>query len=172
MKVFGKIYWAKILEPVDTYAKDGQEYSFDLVLDEKSRKAYEQENFTGASRIKPVKNKKGVEHTSGEEYVKFTRPTTTSRGEPIRAPEVVDTSRQPWPKDVLIGNGSTVAVIVNIREGDMPVTFKKADFTKIMVLDHVPYGEDFEEDDYADYASSSAPSTASDDESAWDEEED
>lgn len=141
----GTIAWAKILgKPTKNYAGDGEEWTVDFAPDEAGIKALTEAGV--AEKIKPVEDSKGRTHVLGAPYVKFSKPSVTSKGLPNKPFIVVDKYGEPWDDEVLLGNGTKVSIIVTIAEGEKPKPWIKPYLTKVRVDELVPYGEDF--DDY------------------------
>ena len=120
----GDLMWAKVLTPGIQNAgkKDEKEaYSIDLLMPKgdpeaeafvKSLKQLFLSQHGTASR--PGQNGlpyKTYRNDDGDETdiwkFSFSRNTVTRRGNPLPPPAVQDASGQPWPRDMLIGNGST-----------------------------------------------------------------
>ena len=149
MIITGKAYWAKILKPTQNYSKDGEEYTIDVTVTDKSRAALEEAGLGDKIRA-AVNPNNGREHASGEDYIKISVPTTTRNGDPLRAPQVKDKFGNAWPDDVLVGNGSLVDVMFLAREWTMGArSGVKPSLKGVRVVEHVAVepSEDFE---YAD----------------------
>lgn len=150
MIIEGQGNWIKVLKPVANYAKTGEEYTLDLSLDDEAIEALKKEGLE--HKIKPaVRAKDGKEHVGGKPYIKFTVPTKNMKGEFLTAPDVVDRFGKEWSKDDLIGNGSVIRVMFDIRSGDDFGGWRKPAMKKVQVWDHVPV-EPSEEFDYAEGA--------------------
>lgn len=87
-----------------------------------------------------------TEKDTGEKFYKCTRSVTTAKGKELTPPKVV--GRDPKvPFTENIGNGSICNVMVTIREVDAFGQKKmKAYLDGIQVMEHVPYGETFEDE--------------------------
>lgn len=147
MIIKGEAFWAKVLKPVPMYnAADGSEYVIDVTVDEETRKALTEAGLD--HKIKPVINKKGKEHASGREYIKIDIPVASSKGTKLRAPKIRDKFGQDWDMDTLIGNGSKVGVMFDIRKGEVNGTpWRKPSLQEVIVIEHVPV-EPAEQFDY------------------------
>jgi len=118
MIITGKVYWAKILQPVDNFSKDGQEYSLDISVDAGTRAALAEVGLE--DKIRPAVNPKtGKEHASETDYIKISVPTESRNGTALRAPQIKDMYGNEWNKEKLIGNGSLVDVMFNPRKWTM-----------------------------------------------------
>ena len=150
----GKAYWAKVIgEPGEAYDPGEREWSIDVTVDKEARKVLEQLGV--ADKINdPEVNKKGEKrakpHESGMEYITFRRKELKKDGTPSKPIRIVDSKKNPWPEDKLIGNDSVVIVQFSVNEGEYRgKPWKKPSLLAIMVKEHVPYDSD-EFDDYVD----------------------
>lgn len=162
MKIQGTGAWVKILKPVANYAKTGEEWTMDLGLEDDAIKELTDAGL--AHKIKPAVNPEtGKEHATNLPYIKFSVPTKTVKGDAIRAPKVVDKYGKAWDPNDMIGNGSTLNVIFNIREGSDYGGWRKPDLKSVQVWDYVPV-EPADEFDYVE-------GEPIEEEEAWDESE-
>jgi hypothetical protein len=148
MIIQGYAAWAKVLKLVANYGKDGQEWSIDVGLEPET---VEQLNEAGLGhKVKPaIREKDGKEHTTKLPYIKFVTSEFNYKGEPNRAPTVVNRYGEPWDMDRAIGNGSTVNVMFDIGEGKEYGGWRKPFLRQVQVWDYVP-AEPTEEFDYAE----------------------
>lgn len=130
----GKLLWPGNLFVPDTPPFEGapSSYKANIIPDDESRKTFKESGIRTA--IQKDKN-------SGEEYLVFKRnkdPKILASGDQIGggAPRVVDTDGNPWPREIAIGNGSEVDVLVT--------TFKGGSFTghrleEVVIRELVPF---------------------------------
>ena len=116
----GELRWAKVFEPDEPVeAGKSRQWSIDLVLS-----GQEQSTFDFIARIEelmqtangagakidakgwPLKNEVVDGAETGNVIFTFRRNETSQKGSAISPPVVVDSKRNPWPADLLIGNGS------------------------------------------------------------------
>lgn len=131
----GQAYWAKILgDPAPGYDPTETEWSIDVTVNEDARAT-----LTDLGLADKIKNK-GDERG---DFITFKRKGVKKDGERAKNITVIDKTRELWPQDELIGNGSEVAVkfIADEWEYGKKKGVRAAVLT-VMVLDHVPYGED------------------------------
>lgn len=116
MKTFliqGSAQWVRVLgAPPAGYDNGPAEWSFDLVLNEKSKKEYL------ASGGDPFYVR--LDKESGNEFIKFVRKAIKKDGNKSQPIRVVGPDGTDWPQENLIGNGSTV----NVRYSLNPVNSK------------------------------------------------
>lgn len=100
----GTCNWAKVHKPDDKY----KNYTIDLYMDDKSKKAYKKSGLQ-------LKNRTDKD---GEEFVTMRLASVRMvKGKPVEAkPEVLDSEGNPMTKN--IGNGSEVTCKVEIYEFD------------------------------------------------------
>jgi hypothetical protein len=120
----GELMWAKVLRPgLQNKGKPGEKevWSVDLLLSKADAEAQAfvrslKEKFVAAhgSGSRPGPNglpfKTYLDENGDETQLwqfSFKRNCVTSRGQELPPPVVQDAAGTPWPKDVLIGNGST-----------------------------------------------------------------
>lgn len=154
----GELCWAKVLRPgVVNRGKDNEKeiYSIDLLLSKADANAQAfvkalKQAFVDAHGAgnKPGPNGlpfKTYTDNNGDEtelwQFTFKRNTITPRGIELPPPSVQDAKGQPWPKDVLIGNGSTGKVAFTTWSWTNPEGGKgiSANLEAVRVLHHVPY---------------------------------
>lgn len=107
--VTGRVFWAKLNEPRPNKFKEGaKQWSFDLSLDEENK------NILLKQGMKPsyIRNK-GDERG---DFISFVRDEQKADGSPGKPFSIVDSQKQPWPADKLIGNGSTLNCVVKLNE--------------------------------------------------------
>lgn len=138
MMLTGKGYWMKVTKPTENYNKDGQEWAFDVTLDEANKQAYlKAGGFKGY-----IKNK---DDERGD-FLSFNRPTKNRDGGATPPFRIVDDQGKPWDNNVLIGNGSEVRVKYLLNEvgvGRNKGKLKPSALA-IQVWDHKAYGGDDE----------------------------
>lgn len=154
----GKSEWAKILTPDYTHDKEGK-YAIDLILNPGDvdcilmpmRKIVSlKAQLEGATDFAPPPfniNPETKIHTFRFRQDAVARP---AKGEPFKLyVDVFDARKNPWPKDVRIGNGSLVKVCFtlwpwNVKpRGGVGVTMHPR---AVQVINHIPYEP--EEKDY------------------------
>lgn len=120
----GECQWAKVYKPDTQF--EPHAYKIDVFLD---KEGFEVHKASG------LKNKAKFTD-EGKKYVTFNNKVGTwPSGDPIDPPIVVDKDGNKFDK--LIGNGSKVAVEVAVYDAGK---FGKGHrFTKVVVVDHVPY---------------------------------
>ncbi|MBV1928227.1 MAG: hypothetical protein KUG81_01780 [Gammaproteobacteria bacterium] len=132
----GTAYWAKVLkDPKPGYDGNEREWSIDIAIDKDTAKLWKEQGI--GKRIKNKGDEKGDFVTLKRKEFKYDGET---RNQPIR---VVDAKKKPWDQEVLIGNGSKVAVNYSINDtkfGQQPCLLA------LQVIDLVEYeGGDREE---------------------------
>jgi hypothetical protein len=131
----GKAYWCKIIgRPHDNKFNPGvKQWSFDLGnIDKATQKQLLEMGMKKTS----LRNKSDERET----FISFQKNASKADGEPTAPFRIVDQNNQPWPKDKLIGNGSTLNVSVMLSER----LFRGEKFLKpvalaIQVWDYVEY---------------------------------
>lgn len=124
-KITGTAMWARVFDPDTRYEPC---WKIDVVLTDAE-----------AQKLKDV-GIKVKRNDDGNYQYKFKRKVTGAKGQANRQPIVVGPDKEPFTQ--LIGNGSKVCVIYKVYEWKN--NFGKgvgADLDKIMVLEHVPYGD-------------------------------
>ena len=133
--VRGKLNYAKILgDPVLNYSKDGKEWKTDLIVNDAVKK--EMKQYGIADR---VRTKDG--YVDGQPFMSFKQKELQASGKANKPIEVVDIRGNPWPQDVLIGNGSDADVkfaVVDFGAGKAKGVYPR----KIRILKLVPYAKD------------------------------
>ena len=132
--ISGICQWAKVLgAPGPGYEPHEKEWSIDVEVDDATR-----EYLTGLGVADKIRSKDGR-----EDFIPFKRNELKKDGTPSKPIAVVDRNRQPWDETKLIGNGSRVAVQFTVDPWEYGrKSGIRLGLIKIMVLDHVPYGED------------------------------
>lgn len=109
MLIQGKAYWSKLLgEPIrnEQYPENPRTWSIDVTVDGEAVKALRE-----AGLYAKVKNK----GDDRGQFITLKRKEFKADGVTKNQPvKVVDHRGNPWKKDVLIGNGSTVNVRFNV----------------------------------------------------------
>lgn len=132
--IAGKCMWAKVLgAPGPGYEPHEREWSIDVEVDEEARTKLQQLGIEDK-----IKTKEGR-----EPFITFRRKEMKKDGTPAKPIEVVDSNRQPWDQNVMIGNGSKVAVQFTVDPWEYGrKSGIRVGLIKLMVIDLVPYGED------------------------------
>lgn len=140
-QITGKAHWFKVLgAPVPNYSKDGFEWTFDVSLDEATKK--ELIGYGLASKIKNKGDEKGDYITFKRASVKRSGPKAGEANDPIRV--VSPDGKTPWDKSIKVGNGSTIKVKFSINEVVNKRTKERsmrADPLSIQVFEYVPFVE-------------------------------
>lgn len=130
------MYWAKIIgNPRPNYQKDGTEWSFDLALTDVAKKQLKDAGVS--SYFKDVGDDRGT-------FIHLKRngtkkdPADETKRVPAKAISVVDHHGNPWDGR-LVGNGSTVNVIVAFNEYGDKVKKIQVSPLSIQVWDYVEY---------------------------------
>lgn len=138
----GKAYWAKIVgKPTPGYDKSKLEWSFDLSIDDETRKQLIKEGV--GDRIKNKGDERG-------DFITFKRPAKRQDGTDSKPIKVVDHHGNAWDRR-LIGNGSTLNVKFLINEYNAgPRVIRKPAVLAVQVWDYVEYegknNNNFEDD--------------------------
>ena len=154
----GELCWAKVLQPglVNRGRENEKEiYSIDLLLSkaDASAQAFVKSLKQAFVHAHGTSTKPGLNGLPFRTYVdsngdetelwqfNFKRNTVTPRGIELPPPAVQDAKGQPWPKDVLIGNGSTGKVAFHIWSWTNPEGGKGISLSleAVRVLHLVPY---------------------------------
>lgn len=136
MKTFlirGVAQWVRILgAPPPGYDNGPAEWSFDLILDEKSKKEYL------ASGGDPFYVK--VDKETGNEQIKFVRKAIKKDGTKSQPIRVAGPDGAEWPQDTLIGNGSIINVRYSLNEVNSKGTKRmKPSAMAVQVWEHKKY---------------------------------
>lgn len=135
----GKAYWFQVLgKPVANYNKDGFEWTFDVSLDEATKK--ELIGYGLTSKIKNKGDDRGDFITFKRASVKRSGDRAGEENEPLRV--VGPDGKTPWDKALKVGNGSTIRVKYSINPTVNKRTKEKgmrADPLSIQVWEHVAY---------------------------------
>lgn len=166
----GPLYWAKVLgEPHENKADPSKPRSWgcELHFDQDDPRVLElsslaEDGFLSAhgKDAKPSKNAwpfsqvlDDDDKPTGVIRFRFSRNETGKNGRTFPPPTVVDSKKQRWPADLLIGNGSIGKVAFTVYGwqdsfGKFGVSFG---LEGVQVLEHVPYGgnavDAFDEED-------------------------
>lgn len=144
MIVQGTAYWAKILgAPKWGYENQYKEWSIDVAIDSKTKKKLLAEGMSEAY----VRNK-------GDEkgdFLTFKRRETKKDGEPAKPFQVIGPDKAPWPQNKLIGNGSTVNILVLFNEAKHGM---KPALIKLQVVELKEYEGDDADDGFPAYDAS------------------
>ena len=132
--ISGIAHWAKVHKPaIDQFNPDGI-YSIDVAIDSKTKKTL---NSLGlAPRVKNDEDDRG-------DYIKIKRNHKKKDGPTNTSVRVVDSTKNPIPDTVLIGNGSKVNVLFDVY--DWTYGGKKgvgASLKAVQVIDLVEYKKD------------------------------
>tara|TARA_A100000172_G_scaffold80591_1_gene70590 strand:+ start:207 stop:755 length:549 start_codon:yes stop_codon:yes gene_type:complete len=137
--ISGNCKWACLNEPNTTYAPV---WSIQVLVDDNNRSVIENgfydENDGNYYPI-PISTNK-----DGEEVVTIKRKVDKADGSKRNAPFVKDSQNNPWDKNTMIGNGSSVNVMArtwrwNHQQGKRFTTGISADCVGVQVVDLVPY---------------------------------
>lgn len=138
----GQLQYARVLgDPVLNYAKDGQEWKFDFIPNdpagaEKELAATKANKVT--DRLRSLTDSEGNPRYDGAKYMSFKQAAERRDGTPNNPIRVEDAYGNPWPEDVLLGNG-TVAdvkfVVIDNGPGKFPGVYPRS----IRVLELIPY---------------------------------
>jgi len=141
-----KVNWCKLLgAPVDNYAKDGKEWTVDLIFEDEALVGVREAGFATEAYLKTLKD-------GTENVFKYRRNAVRKDGEPAKPIEVVDKYGKPWDSNILIGNGSTVTIkyFLTTMESGKNEGKQKLVLTGVKVDDLVEYAAEdnfqFEED--------------------------
>ena len=130
MIVRATAYYAKVLgNPVPAYDKTKKEWTIDLCFDDETV-----EKLTGEGMDRDYLRNKGDERGY---FFTYRRPELRKDGSPATPIKVVDDKGQPWPSNKLIGNGSTVNVMIAMNQAGKKGL--KPSVISLQVWDHVPY---------------------------------
>lgn len=153
----GEAYWAKCFEPEEDRFDEGKPrtWSISWCADQNAKDTLGlmqqiEEEFARihGEGAKPSKNAWPFREQTDKEgnqtgllEFRFKRNETTKKGMVLPAPLVVDSHKNPWPSDTLIGNGSKVKVAFSVwgwedKFGKKGVSLS---FDALQVLDLVPY---------------------------------
>lgn len=130
MIISAKAYYAKILgAPVQAYDKTKKEWTIDLCFDDETV-----EKLVAEGMDKEYLRNKGDERGY---FFTYRRPELRKDGSPSTPIKVVDDKGQPWDASKLIGNGSTLNVMVALNQAGKKGL--KPSVISIQVWDHVAY---------------------------------
>lgn len=120
MLIKGKAAYTRVVgQPhKNKFNPDVDQWSFDLTVDKEAQQTL----LEAGMRKTYLRDKEDFRET----FISFTRDATKKDGSPGKPYEIVDAQGQPWPEDVLIGNGSVLNVIVTLNER----TFRGEKFLK------------------------------------------
>lgn len=110
MLIQGKSYWTKILghPVVNKFDDTKKQWSFDLAIDQETKTKL----LDAGMRKSKVRNK----NDERGDFISFVRDATRKDGSPGKPFEVVDHRGEPWNPKRMIGNGSTLNVVVQLNE--------------------------------------------------------
>ena len=152
----GTAEWAKIIEPGEAY-EEGRppEWTLDLVLDPGQITLHYdfisqiEQWFSELHGAKARPAERGWpfrDHTDadkkpdGKTTVRFKRNTVSAKGNPVPAPTIIDSKKNPWDRSLQIGNGSKVKVGFSYfgweRKGQFGISL---DLAAVQIIDLVPY---------------------------------
>ncbi len=153
----GEAWWAKVLEPAEGYEEgDPRAWSIELALDpadsetlafiEKIEALFHEIHGAGAKQAKnawPFADQLDKDKSpTGKLRFRFKRTETSAKGNLMSPPVIVDSKKNLWPADCLIGNGSKVKVAFTAwgwtekRSGAKGVSLT---LESLQVIDLVPY---------------------------------
>ncbi len=133
--VSGKVYWAKVFDPVDNYEKTGKEWTLDFVPDNV--------DFLKTHRLLD-RLKEGKAPIEGD-YIRLRKPAKDKEGkanDPITIMKRDDEGKNvDWEGKTKIGNGSGADLKLTIA--DFGAGKKKAIWVKaVRITDHIPFESD------------------------------
>lgn len=134
-KVTGRLFWTKVLgDPVLNYNEDGNEWTFDLALDDNN--VNEIKKLGLGERLKNKGDDRG-------QFLMFKRhELNKARGTNNKPIPVVDPAGKTWPNDKSIGNGSLAVITFGTFEwpkrGKSAAGIKAVPY-EIKVMEHVEY---------------------------------
>lgn len=130
--ISGKSKWFKALgTPPPGYDNGPNEWSFDVVLDEKGKADFL------ASGADPFYIKTDKD---GEEFVRFTRKEVKQDGTKAKPIAVIASDGSDWNPGIKVGNGSTLNVSFTLNEVKSKGTKRlKPSVLKVQVWDHVKF---------------------------------
>lgn len=166
----GEALWAKVLGEPTAFEDNPKAWSVSLVLDpsdpatiaftERLEKCFEEFHGPKAKVSRhgwpfaeqTVRDEKGREVPTGKVEFRFKRKELTAKGQIKSPPLVVDSKKNLWPPETLIGNGSKIKVAFSPWGWDMAgAKGMSLELEQIQVLELVEYaGRDvdpFEEED-------------------------
>lgn len=152
----GVAEWAKVIEPGEAYEEGNPpEWTLDLVLDARNDpqhydfitqielwfKELHGDRARVAERGWPFRDHLGADkQPSGFTTVRFKRNTVSKKGNQVPPPVIIDAKKNPWNRQLLIGNGSKVKVGFTYygweRKGQFGISL---DLAAVQVIDLVPY---------------------------------
>ena len=153
----GEAWWAKVFEPADGYEEgDPRAWSIELALDpsqpetiqfiEKIEALFDEIHGAGAKKAKnawPFAEQMDKDkNPTGMYRFSFKRTETSARGNTMSPPVVVDSKKNLWPVDCLIGNGSKVKVAFTAwgwTEKRSAAKGISLTLESVQVIDLVPY---------------------------------
>jgi hypothetical protein len=124
----GKAEWARILgSATQNEFEEAPLWSIDLRVEDEEKTRLE------GLGLKPK--------TKDDHVFNFKQKLLRKDGTENSGPNVVDVSKQPWPEDNLVGNGSLVKVAFNTYEHKMTSQYGLGKgLQAVQVLEHVAYG--------------------------------
>lgn len=151
--ISGKLSWAKVLgDPVVNYNKDGREWTFEVEPNEAGLQVLIKHDL--ADRIKGKGYNVGTkgQHKDRAPFIQLKRTEFSKDGTANQPIRIYDADDETWDGTVLIGNGSSADVKLDIR--DYGVGKKKGVYpVAVRVTEHIPYassefgGMDGDDDD-------------------------
>lgn len=165
----GEAEWAKVLGEPYAFEDNPRAWSIALLLDpsdpetiaftEQLEKCFEE--FHGAkAKVNrngwpfsdhTTKDEKGREVPTGKIEFRFKRKELTSKGNEKSPPMVMDAKKNPWPKDRLIGNGSTVKIAFRPwpweMQGGKGMSLELEGVQVIKLVEYIREVDPFEEED-------------------------
>lgn len=132
--ITGKAYWFKAVGAPRPNKFNPQvlQWAFDLSIDEKTANDLVEKGMKKTY----LRNKDDERGT----FLTFTRDSVKKDGTPGKPFSIKGAQKNPWPEDKLVGNGSTLNVVVTLNERNFRgEKFLKPSAVAIQVWDHVPY---------------------------------
>ena len=135
MLIKGQAFWCRVVgAPHDNKFTKSKQWSFDLSVDKETI----QKLLEAGMRKTYIRNKADERG----DFLSFQRDATKKDGTEGKPFKIVDAQNNPWPTDKLIGNGSTLNVIVTLNEREFRgEKFLKPSAINLQVWDLVEYSK-------------------------------
>ena len=110
------VFWAKVIgDPVPKYnPEDGREWAIDLCFTDEQVARLADEGVTTSFYVKNKDDDRGNHFT-------YRRNEFRKDGQPSKPLKIVDSEGKDWPKDKLIGNGSTAVSYTHLTLPTKPM---------------------------------------------------
>lgn len=110
MMITGKMFWSKVVGAprANKFNPTVPQWGFDLSIDGKTANELVEKGMK-KTYLRDKQDERGT-------FLTFTRDSVKKDGTPGKAYRIVDAKKNPWPDDVLIGNGSVANVVVTLNE--------------------------------------------------------